>query len=1002
MVGIGSLAFGQDAVKKDSIPPDWYGAWHAKGNMDSPVLTLHKSTAHCKGEPYYYRGITKTAEGYQIKAYSQTDSMLLDVSMKGPNQLHVKGYPLEEADLWETWKENGAKSLDYKDLPPMIRHKWYYKVKEAGYYPFHIEEKGISAQSMTPFIPDEILMQGGTYRILTNTGQGKFYFFLRAPERHYMDIATGTGAYQTYTSHYELPAVRPDNPELLPAGFWNPWMMTDTIGKVLIIPGRETWTVDGKAYQMAHLRQSGDTLRFRLLNEPTLAEAYITNLNDKYIRWHWLNNPPVILKSSAALPNGYQKSWQQVPGKFFGYWYATDGTNSLALSLEAAGLKVLGVAVKDPLIYENLGIWHMEYGSKKSPAHLVIRPLNFEYLLVTLTGHAPMLLKHDRELPDRLTLTPAEIPESFTANWFSTIRQNDYFCTLSREWFIFRGAFYTYSDIKLGAGELQFTAVNETNSCKVVVEENNGRFRIAVDNYPPVVVRPERIMSMPGQGESTPYPEFKYVKGGKFIVNGYLLNHERYPKFATILFYWSPVIGGSQKQQTVTPGPDGRFRLEIDLDHACEIQGHYGQGFLKFFGAPGHENLMVMNALDYTERGLPATSLAVAGPWAEEIYLCTDFFRNFLDIQPMESHRDHIRDDDSTAYKAYRLKMYKSELAQLDSFCSSVTYSPFFRKWAETRVTFSWYNDLMRFRWLKNSYNAVRTPNDYPVSTGWLEWQAYLPIDKNLVFNTEVAQVFHEHRMYNETKAMIDFYPKWPYLSLPKDENGKELSKSGYYEAFWKRVDKGYAPFMRDVMTALFYEGAFARESMEILDPVVTDYQAKSVTPWASDFLSDSYQTFKKYGKAGAPEPKSAKPVVADTSKMSLWDKLIYPHRGKVIYVDFWATWCGPCVSQFPYSKELHQALEGKDVVFMYLCGGGSKKPAWGAMVEKYGLKGDHHLLDDKEWGEVTNKFKISGIPHYVLVDPSGQVADKAAQRPQGGNGYNQDLMKEILGLMKK
>lgn len=1000
--GIGSFVFGQNPVKKDSIPPSWYGAYHVKGNVDSPVLTLHKSTAHCKGEPYFYRDITKTAEGYHIRAYSQSDSMMLDISMKGANELHLSGYPLGDAVLWESWKENGGKAIDYKDLPVMLKHKWYLRVHESGYWPFHIEEKGISAQSMTPYMPDEILMLGTSYRILVNTGQGKFYFFLRNPERNHLDIAMGTGDYKTYTSHYDLPVARPDNPDKLPAGFWSTWLVTDTTGKVLVTPGREKWTVDGKSYEMAHFRQSGDTLWFKLLDGTNLIPVFITNLTDKYMQWHWLNNPPFILKSSAALPNGYQKSYEQVPGKFFGYWYATDGSGAMALSLETAGIKVLSKGVKNPLIYENLGIWNLEYGSKNSPVHLVIRPLNFEYLLVNLTGHAPMLLKHGRELPDRLALAPAEIPESFTGNWFGKEKQNDYICTVSRECFIYHGEFFTNSDISRGASDIEFTVKNDTHTYPVKITESNGSYRLAIGDAPLMAVQAERKSGVPGHNGNAEYPEFKYVKDGKFILNGYVLNHEHYPDFATILFYWSPGIEGQQQQKTVTLGKDGRFRVEIDMEHACELAGHFGKGFIKFLAAPGHENLMVLNASDYTERGLPAKSLAIIGPWSEEIYLCTDYYREFLAVAPMEDHTDHIRSDDSTAYKAYRVNSYKKDLIELDRFCSAVSYSPFFRKWAETRVNFSWYNDLMRFRWLKNSYNQVQSPYEYPVSTEWLEWKAYLPIDKNLIFNTEVAEIFHEHHMYNYTKAMIDFYPKFPYLSLPKDENGKELSKSGYYRAFWKRVDKGYSPFMRDVMTAVFYESAFARESMDIMDPVVTEFLGQSVTPWATDFLSDSYQTFKKYGKSGAPESGAVKVATVDTSKMSLWEKLIYPHRGKVIYVDFWATWCGPCVSQFPYSKDLHQALEGKDVVFMYLCGGKSKKPAWEAMIEKYGLKGDHHLLDEKEWGEVTNKFKISGIPHYVLVDPSGQVVDKDAQRPQGGNGYNQELLKEILGLMKK
>ena len=55
-------------------------------------------------------------------------------------------------------------------------------------------------------------------------------------------------------------------------------------------------------------------------------------------------------------------------------------------------------------------------------------------------------------------------------------------------------------------------------------------------------------------------------------------------------------------------------------------------------------------------------------------------------------------------------------------------------------------------------------------------------------------------------------------------------------------------------------------------------------------------------------------PEYANTS----FDDIIAKYEGKVIYLDFWASWCGPCKKEKPYSHKLQEAFQGKDVVFVY------------------------------------------------------------------------------------
>jgi len=127
------------------------------------------------------------------------------------------------------------------------------------------------------------------------------------------------------------------------------------------------------------------------------------------------------------------------------------------------------------------------------------------------------------------------------------------------------------------------------------------------------------------------------------------------------------------------------------------------------------------------------------------------------------------------------------------------------------------------------------------------------------------------------------------------------------------------------------------------------------------------------------------------------FDELISEFKGKVIYVDFWASWCGPCRQQFPYSKELHQQLNGKDVVFLYISFDDSEN-AWRKAVEKFAMPGYHILPTDEQKQAFYNRFQISGIPRYMLIDKTGKVADDNAKRPSSKEG----LLKDIEKLLAK
>jgi thiol-disulfide isomerase/thioredoxin len=130
----------------------------------------------------------------------------------------------------------------------------------------------------------------------------------------------------------------------------------------------------------------------------------------------------------------------------------------------------------------------------------------------------------------------------------------------------------------------------------------------------------------------------------------------------------------------------------------------------------------------------------------------------------------------------------------------------------------------------------------------------------------------------------------------------------------------------------------------------------------------------------GKPSPKFEYPDI--NGKQVKLENL----KGKLVYVDVWATWCGPCIKEIPSLKKLEADYHGQAVEFVSISIDVKKDfEKWQNMVKEKDLKGIQ-LFADNDWKSTFVKsYAIDGIPRFILIDKAGNILNADAPRPSDG-----------------
>ena len=119
--------------------------------------------------------------------------------------------------------------------------------------------------------------------------------------------------------------------------------------------------------------------------------------------------------------------------------------------------------------------------------------------------------------------------------------------------------------------------------------------------------------------------------------------------------------------------------------------------------------------------------------------------------------------------------------------------------------------------------------------------------------------------------------------------------------------------------------------------------------------------------------------------------------KGKYVYIDVWATWCGPCRMEIPHLQDIEKKYHGKKIVFVSISVDKKKdQEKWKKMVADKSLGGTQ-LFADKDWdSDFIKAYGINSIPRFILIGPDGTIVDADAKRPS-----DPELQVQLDSLLK-
>lgn len=393
------------------------------------------------------------------------------------------------------------------------------------------------------------------------------------------------------------------------------------------------------------------------------------------------------------------------------------------------------------------------------------------------------------------------------------------------------------------------------------------------------------------------------------------------------------------------------FSMELILEEPTYATFSHGREITKLYLEPGKAVTLSLDTEEFDE------SLHFEGSGSAANNFLAAYFLKFLDGNQAQ---EKMKSLEPTAFRAYADAKKEEKKAFLEAQKEGLSAE--FMSWMTSKIDYEWGNELRKYPMLYAHYNKIKKP-DLPKN--YYSFGKELALDRKDLLSLDEYQQYMYHRInelyVEETSSMAVPPSKTAYIN-------------GQYDFAAKHLGGETLGFFRH---KLLYEGMRYR-GVEVYEQAYKRFLATTKVPEYRKSLEETYNQMAHL-TAGNMAPAFTLPKL-EGGELSMEEL-----KGKVVYIDFWASWCGPCIGEMPSAKKVKEHFKDQsDLAFVYISLD-DDEDSWRTMVEKQEIEGIHLL--SKGWkSEAAEAYAIQGIPRYVLLNKKGQIIDAQMSRPSDAN----------------
>jgi thiol-disulfide isomerase/thioredoxin len=266
--------------------------------------------------------------------------------------------------------------------------------------------------------------------------------------------------------------------------------------------------------------------------------------------------------------------------------------------------------------------------------------------------------------------------------------------------------------------------------------------------------------------------------------------------------------------------------------------------------------------------------------------------------------------------------------------------------------------------------------------------ESILPI----TINKMICWKFLNHRISKYRSANIESKFVIKYSSLMDKFNSGEMSPDSLFINFV--VENSSDSLLNQLTIANFYVNQFEANITDGYQKNIKTIRTVVREPFIFNSLNSNYKQVNEFINQPEVLTNVILNKIEDTPIEETFNKILSLNKGKVIYMDCWATWCGPCKEAMPDSKKLMLKMRDKGVSFVYICIESEEK-IWKKLLSEFDLSEGQHFLMNKQQSEFFRDImKVGGVPCYFLINKKGQIVEQGFHLHPGEKTTEEKIVK--------